>query len=49
MAASKNNPGDLDLRPFIQQVGVEKVIEAVEMSEIIRAAGSKKVADALGV
>ena len=49
MAIANAKPGDLDLRPFIKMVGVERVVEAVGPKQMIDPAGAEKVADALGI
>ena len=47
MAIANAKPGDLDLRPFIKMVGLERVVEAVG-PEVIESMGAKKTIDTLG-
>ena len=49
MAAAKNQPGDLDLRPFVDKIGVKKYLEPIDTEEMIQSAGPKKVVETLGV
>jgi len=49
MAKSKGKRGGLDLRPFINQVGVKKFIDVIEVGEYIDTVGPKKVIKAIGV
>ena len=43
MARSKGKKDDLDLRPWIETVGVEGVIKAVGIKEIIKAVGIEEL------
>ena len=49
MAKSKGKKGDLDLRPFLEKVGLRKFVEALEVREYIDTVGPKKVLKAMGV
>jgi hypothetical protein len=49
MATTKGKRGDLDLRPFIEKVGLQKYLAAVEVGELIDAFGPKKLARELGM
>jgi len=48
MAKSKGKPRGPDFRPFIKQVGLDKLLEQIELGDIIETAGSKKVIETLG-
>jgi hypothetical protein len=48
MARSKGK-GGLDLRPLMEEVGLEKYLEVVEVGAYIDTFGPKKVAKALGI
>ena len=49
MAAAKNQPGDLDLRPFVDKIGVKKYLEPVGTEEMIAAVGMGKIVEEAGV
>lgn len=49
MAAAKNQPGDLDLRPFVEKIGVKKYLEPVGTEEMIAAVGMGKIVEEAGV
>jgi hypothetical protein len=49
MAATKIKRGDLDLRPFIEKIGLKKILALVEVRDAIDALGPKKVAKELGM
>ena len=49
MATTKRKRGDLDLRPFIEKIGLEKYLAVVEVEDAIDAFGAKKVVKQLGI
>ena len=49
MATSTDKSGDLDLRPFVDKLGVAKYLEPVKLEEMIDNAGPKKVIETLGM
>ena len=49
MATSKRKSRGLDLRPFINYVGLEKFLEAIELRELMTTVGPKRVVKEMGV
>jgi hypothetical protein len=49
MAAIKGKRGDLDLRPFIEKVGLAKILKLVEVGGLIDTVGPRKVVKGLGI
>jgi hypothetical protein len=49
MARAKGKTGDLDLRPWVAKVGLGKILEGIEVGEIIATLDPKKVARELNM
>jgi hypothetical protein len=49
MARSRGKRGDLDLSPFIEEVGLEKFLAMVKVADIIDTVGARKVVKELGI
>ncbi len=49
MAKSKGKRGELDLRPFIEKVGLKKYLAAVDVGDVLATLGSKKFIEAVSV
>jgi hypothetical protein len=49
MAKSRGKRGDLDLRPFVEKVGLKKYLAAVEPGDFVATFGLKKVIESVSV
>lgn len=49
MARSKKKPDGFDMTPLIEEVGLEKYLEAVTVEDVIDTVGAKKIAKGLGI
>src|SRR5882757_4565766 len=49
MATTNGKRCDLDLRPFIEKIGLRKYLEVVEVGDYFDTVGPKKVVKGLGV
>jgi hypothetical protein len=49
MAKSKGKKGDLDLRPYMEKIGLKKYLAAVDIGDIVDNFGPKKFVKEIGI